>query len=82
MLVEQIETALVSRHIVAMKGNGGTTRAKMTGASNVIPRPIVNVACPRDSRLFLGVSLGDRLPFDLVAYRDVCHFVLRTERRA
>lgn len=39
MLVEQIETALVSRHTVAMKGNEGEiTKTKMTGASKVIPK--------------------------------------------
>ena len=43
-MVDRIDTALVSRHIVAMKGNGGEiTPKKMTGASKVIPRLAVDV---------------------------------------
>ena len=38
-MVEQIETALVSRHIVAMKGNGGEmTKTKDDGRKQGYPK--------------------------------------------
>jgi hypothetical protein len=66
MLVEQIETAFVSRHIVAMKGNGGgTTKAKMAGASNVIPRSTMNVS--------LGAAVGYIVVFKTPSGWRFCH---------
>jgi hypothetical protein len=71
MLVEQIETALVSRHIVATKGNGGgTTKAKMTGASNVIPRSTVSVS--------FGGAVGYIVVFKTPSDWLFCHAPLNT----